>query len=297
MCEGYTDVIGFADAGLPRAVATCGTALTEDHFRTLKSFAHRVVLAFDADAAGQNAAARFYEWERAYEIDVAVAALPAGVDPADLARSDPEALAAAVAEATPFLGFRLDRVLDQANLATPEGRARAAEAAVAGHRRAPQPAGARPVPDAGGVALSGARSSSSGREPWPRPRVPATTGRAGSRDGELRRVAPRSACRGPRRRPRRRGDATRPRSRRCACWSPTPTSSPGGSTSASSPTRSTSRPTEPCSAARQPARGGGRPPTRPRPTCCSAWPWRTPRPTRPTWWPGWSRKRRCASTP
>ena len=77
VCEGYTDVIGFADAGLPRAVATCGTALTEDHFRTLKSFAHRVVLAFDADAAGQNAAARFYEWERAYEIDVAVAALPA----------------------------------------------------------------------------------------------------------------------------------------------------------------------------------------------------------------------------
>ena len=93
VCEGYTDVIGFADAGLPRAVATCGTALTEEHFRTLKSFAHRVVLAFDADAAGQNAAARFYEWERAYEIDVAVAALPAGVDPADLARSDPAALA------------------------------------------------------------------------------------------------------------------------------------------------------------------------------------------------------------
>jgi DNA primase len=130
VCEGYTDVIGFADAGLGRAVATCGTALTEDHFRTLKSFAHRVVLAFDADAAGQNAAARFYEWERAYEIDVAVAALPTGVDPADLARSDPEALAAAVAEATPFLGFRLDRVLNQASLATPEGRARAAEAAI-----------------------------------------------------------------------------------------------------------------------------------------------------------------------
>ena len=130
VCEGYTDVIGFADAGLGRAVATCGTALTEDHFRTLKSFAHRVVLAFDADAAGQNAAARFYEWERAYEIDVAVAALPPGVDPADLARSDPEALVAAVAQATPFLGFRLNRVLDQASLDTPEGRARAAEAAV-----------------------------------------------------------------------------------------------------------------------------------------------------------------------
>ncbi|HEY5154025.1 MAG TPA: DNA primase [Acidimicrobiales bacterium] len=130
VCEGYTDVIGFAAAGLPRAVATCGTALTEEHFRTLKSFARRVVLAFDADAAGQNAAARFYEWERAYDIDVAVAALPAGVDPADLARSDPEALVAAVTDATPFLGFRLNRVLDAASLVSPEGRARAAEAAM-----------------------------------------------------------------------------------------------------------------------------------------------------------------------
>jgi DNA primase len=130
VCEGYTDVIGFAAAGMPRAVATCGTSLTEEHFRILKSFARRIVLAFDADAAGQNAAARFYEWERAYDIDVAVAALPAGVDPADLARSDPEALAAAVADATPFLGFRVNRVLDGASLVSPEGRARAAEEAM-----------------------------------------------------------------------------------------------------------------------------------------------------------------------
>ena len=63
VCEGYTDVIGFAQAGMPRAVATCGTALTEEHVRLLKRFAQRVVLAFDPDAAGQAAADRFYEWE------------------------------------------------------------------------------------------------------------------------------------------------------------------------------------------------------------------------------------------
>jgi DNA primase len=130
VCEGYTDVIGFAAAGLPRAVATCGTALTEDHFRVLKSYAHRIVLAFDADAAGQNAAERFYEWERQYEIDVAVAALPGGVDPADLARTDPEALRLAVTDAVPFLGFRVNRVLAAGSMATPEGRARAAESAL-----------------------------------------------------------------------------------------------------------------------------------------------------------------------
>ena len=58
VCEGYTDVIGFHRAGVPRAVATCGTALTEEHVRLLKRYASRVVLAFDADAAGQGAAER-----------------------------------------------------------------------------------------------------------------------------------------------------------------------------------------------------------------------------------------------
>ncbi len=139
VCEGYTDVIGYAQAGLPRAVATCGTALTEDHVKILKRFAKRVVLSFDADAAGQAAADRFYEWEKTYEIDVRVAALPAGVDPADLARSDPEALKEAVEQAQPFLAFQVERVLTTSPLDTVEGRARAAEAATALVREHPNP--------------------------------------------------------------------------------------------------------------------------------------------------------------
>ncbi|MEY2405930.1 MAG: primase [Acidimicrobiaceae bacterium] len=127
VCEGYTDVIGFAAAGVPRAVATCGTALTEEHLRLLKRFARRIVLAFDADAAGQNAAAKFYEWEKKLDLEVAVAAMPDGVDPADLARTDPAALQAAVKGAMPFLGFRVNRVLGGGALSSPEGRARAAE--------------------------------------------------------------------------------------------------------------------------------------------------------------------------
>ncbi|MBI2704750.1 MAG: DNA primase [Actinobacteria bacterium] len=131
VCEGYTDVIGLASAGISRAVATCGTALTEDHVRILKSFAGRVVLAFDADAAGQNAADRFYAWERQYAIDVAVAALPAGVDPGELSRRDPAALQDAIQNAVPFLQFRVNRTLDGLPLSTAEQRARAAEAALA----------------------------------------------------------------------------------------------------------------------------------------------------------------------
>jgi DNA primase len=59
-----------------------------------------------------------------------VANLPAGADPADLASSDPEAFRAAIAEAKPFLQFRVERVLAAADLSTPEGRAKAADAAL-----------------------------------------------------------------------------------------------------------------------------------------------------------------------
>jgi DNA primase len=115
VCEGYTDVIAFHRSGLPRAVATCGTALADEHFQILKNFARRIVLAYDADAAGQNAAEKFYAWERKYEIDLFVVALPPGEDPAELAQHDPERLAAAVRDAQPFLRFRLERLLAKAN--------------------------------------------------------------------------------------------------------------------------------------------------------------------------------------
>jgi DNA primase len=126
VCEGYTDVIGLHQAGVGQAVATCGTALADGHVRMLTNFARRIVLAYDADTAGQAAAERFYEWERKFEVDIAVATLPPGEDPADLARRDPDELVRAVGHARPYLAFRLERVMDRADLRSPEGRARAA---------------------------------------------------------------------------------------------------------------------------------------------------------------------------
>ena len=131
VCEGYTDVIGFHRSGVPTAVATCGTAFTEEHVKLLKRYTSRVVLAFDADAAGQGAAERFYEWERKYDIEVSVAKLLGGKDPGDLAQSDPESLPLAIEQASPFLAFRIDRVLATMLSDTPEHRTRAAESAMA----------------------------------------------------------------------------------------------------------------------------------------------------------------------
>ncbi|MCU4183933.1 DNA primase [Acidiferrimicrobium sp. IK] len=131
ICEGYTDVIGLHRAGIGEAVATCGTALADGHIKLLTRFARKVVLAYDADGAGQAAAEHFYEWERRFDLDIRVAALPPGADPADLARSDPDALKAAIDDARPYLGFRLARLFAAADLSTPEGRARAATTAMA----------------------------------------------------------------------------------------------------------------------------------------------------------------------
>ncbi len=131
ICEGYTDVTGFSRAGILSAVATCGTALTDDHLKLLKRFTNKIVLAFDADDAGKAAAERVYEWEQKYEIEVLVADLPTGVDPDDLSRTDPDRLVESVTNALSFLAFRLERELGRHQMDSIEHRARAAEEAIA----------------------------------------------------------------------------------------------------------------------------------------------------------------------
>ena len=131
VCEGYTDVIGLHQAGVTEAVATCGTALADGHVRLLTGFSRRIVLAYDADSAGRGAAEHFYDWEKRFEADISVVVLPPGADPADMAKDDPLALREAVANARPYLGFRLERLFAAADLRNPEGRARAAEASMA----------------------------------------------------------------------------------------------------------------------------------------------------------------------
>ena len=126
ICEGYTDVMGLVLAGAPHAVATCGTALADEHFQVLKNLARRVILAYDADAAGQGAAERWYRWEQEFEIEVRVADLPAGQDPGELFHHDPARLLQALERAEPFLQFRLDRAIAGADRTTIEGKARAA---------------------------------------------------------------------------------------------------------------------------------------------------------------------------
>src|SRR5438270_3927583 len=119
--------MAFVLAGVPIAVATCGTALADEHFLTLKNLARKVTLAYDADAAGQAAAERCYQWEQKFEVQFQVADLAPGRDPADVFGEDPQQLVAAVKGASPFLEFRVERLLRAADVLSLEGRARAAQ--------------------------------------------------------------------------------------------------------------------------------------------------------------------------
>ncbi len=128
--EGYTDVIAMHRADMPIAVATCGTALGEDHLDLLRRFSERVVLAFDADEAGAGAALRGFERSVPGDLDLRVAVLPEGKDPADVvADGNADALQSAVTDSVPLLQVRIDAELGRFDLDEPEARAKAVKAA------------------------------------------------------------------------------------------------------------------------------------------------------------------------
>lgn len=81
--EGYTDCISCHIHGVTNVVATLGTALTENHVTLLRRFAEKVVLVFDGDSAGQDAAERSLGKFISQDIDLRVLSLPEGQDPAD----------------------------------------------------------------------------------------------------------------------------------------------------------------------------------------------------------------------
>ncbi len=132
--EGYTDVIAMHQAGIDTAVATCGTALGDSHFDLLRRFSEKVVLAFDSDEAGAKAALRSDELKSPFrlDLDLRVAVMPDGVDPADLVQEGRnEELLKAVDEARPLLEYRIEHEVAKHDLSGPEGRARALHAAAA----------------------------------------------------------------------------------------------------------------------------------------------------------------------
>ena len=128
MVEGYMDVVALAQFGIHNAVATLGTATTEDHLSRLFRLVSRVVFCFDGDRAGRQAASRALETALPQMIDGREARflfLPDGDDPDSLVRREgSEAFQDRVTCAMPLSEFLFEQAAQGRDLNTVEGRER-----------------------------------------------------------------------------------------------------------------------------------------------------------------------------
>ncbi len=123
ICEGQLDLISCYMAGVKNIVAPQGTALTPDHARILKRYVEEVVLCFDADNAGQNAAVRSLEPLLSAGLAVRVAAVPSGKDPDEFIKEHGgEAFQKLIAAAEGFFDFYLKRLCAINDVRTDKGR-------------------------------------------------------------------------------------------------------------------------------------------------------------------------------
>jgi DNA primase len=123
VAEGYTDVIAMHQAGLRHTVGLMGTALTEEQVGELARLAPTVLLALDADAAGQEAMLRGARVAARRNLTLRVVPLPPGSDPADLVAAEgARAMADRVDASVPFVRFRVERELAAADLSRAEGK-------------------------------------------------------------------------------------------------------------------------------------------------------------------------------
>jgi len=128
--EGYTDVMACHLAGVPTAVATCGTAFGEEHSRVLRrllkdhdEFRGEVIFTFDGDAAGQKAALRAFEGDQSFAGQTYVAVEPDGLDPCDVRLQKGDAsVRELIARRLPLYRFVLGNVVSRYDLDRADGR-------------------------------------------------------------------------------------------------------------------------------------------------------------------------------
>ncbi len=142
--EGYTDVMACHLAGVPNAVATCGTAFGEDHVKVIRrlmgdtgsaqvkvgSTGAKVIFTFDGDEAGQNAALKSFALDQQFLAQTFVAVDPSGQDPCELRQHGGDGAVTALLESrVPLYEFVIKTTLAGHDLDTPEGRVAALRSA------------------------------------------------------------------------------------------------------------------------------------------------------------------------
>lgn len=108
LVEGQMDLLMSHQAGFKNTVALSGTALTEEHVSILTRLSPKLLLALDSDEAGMKASGKSAALTLSRGMDVKVARIPLGTDPADLIKLDPENWKKAIKEATHIIDFYMD---------------------------------------------------------------------------------------------------------------------------------------------------------------------------------------------
>jgi len=128
VCEGYTDVIAMRQAGFQNTVGLMGTAMTERQVDELGRLAPTVLLALDADSAGQDAMIKAAKVAVRRKLELRVVELSEGADPAELLHArGAETMREAISRSVAFVKFRVERALAGGDDASPEGRDRLIE--------------------------------------------------------------------------------------------------------------------------------------------------------------------------
>jgi DNA primase len=135
--EGYTDVMACHLAGIPTAVATCGTAFGTEHIGLIRrllldqdEMRGEVIFTFDGDAAGQKAALKAFGEEQRFVSQTFIAVSPGGMDPCELRLAHGDlAVRDMVAARVPLVEFALRKTVDQYDATTTEGQLAALDAA------------------------------------------------------------------------------------------------------------------------------------------------------------------------
>ena len=131
--EGYTDVMAMHLAGVPTAIASCGTAFGDDHIAVLRrlmmddnAFRGEVIFTFDGDEAGQKAALKAFDGEQQFATQTYVAITPDGQDPCELRQhSGDTAVRDLVARRKPLFEFAIRSLLGEYDLDSVDGRVEA----------------------------------------------------------------------------------------------------------------------------------------------------------------------------
>lgn len=128
--EGYTDAIACYEAGIGNVVATLGTALTEQHVKTLTRFSKQIVYLFDGDAAGQKAAERAIQFIEKSSVDLRCVVLPDNMDPMEfITARGGDGLRSLLDDAEPLMDFVFRKLAERSDVSTPAGRTKALDEA------------------------------------------------------------------------------------------------------------------------------------------------------------------------